>query len=122
MSAGNFDRSKYVGDDGVSIYPVRIQPETLALTLGGTANAAVAGAVTEKVSARVSGGRRTLGISCRKVRFQFTAEPPEGYEAGRVLTLPILQPALFQSIAKGTTGTYLGVAVEVLGKTPEYIN
>lgn len=122
MSAGKFNRSRYMADNGTDIYPVRVQPETLALTLGGTANAAPAGAATEKISARISGGRRTLGMNCRRARIQFTAAPPDGYAVDKILTVPILTPTLYQSISKGTTGTYLGVACEVVGKTPEYVN
>lgn len=122
MSQGNFKRSKYVSNGGTRIYPVRIQPETEGLTIGGVANAAVVAEATEEPSAKVSGGRRGLGVNCRKVRIQFTATPPTGYAANKTLSVPILQPSVFEGISKGNSGTYLGVAVEVVGKTPEFIN
>ena len=118
MSAGAFSRSRYAADSG-EIHPIRVQPETLALTLGGTANAAPAGAVTSSISAKVSGGRRNLGLKARMVSLAFTGAVPDGYEPDSVTRVPILTPALFTAIGRGTTGTYLGVGVEVLGKSSE---
>lgn len=121
MSAGNFVRSRYESNSG-EIYPIRIQPETLALQIGTTANAAPTGAITAEVSARANGSRRTLGMNARTVTVAFTAAPPEGYATNTTLTIPVLTPELWDSASKGTTGTYLSVAVEVVGKSPEYAN
>lgn len=119
MSAGAFENSKYEADDG-EIYPIRIQPETLALTLGSTANAAPTGAVTGKIRARVGGGRRKYGVHARTVTVRFTGTLPAGYKPGSTITLPILKPALYNAIVGGaTTGTYLSQAVEVVYKTAE---
>lgn len=119
MSAGAFTNSRYTADDG-TIYPIRVQPETLALTLGGTANTAPTGAVTGKIRARTSGGRRRYGVHARKVAIRFTGAVPDGYAANSIITLPILQPALYNALVSGgTTGTYLGNAVEVVYKTAE---
>lgn len=117
MSAGNFIRSRYESDAG-NIHPIRIQPETADATIGSV-NAAPAGAVDVPISARVSGGSRQIGLTARKVRLAFTGTPPTGYAANSVVTIPILTPARFNSVAVGTTGTYLGTAVEVVGKTSE---
>lgn len=123
MSAGKFSRSRYQGDLTTRIYSIRVQPETLLATFTGTANPSPEGGVTESVSAKVSGGRRTTGVSARKVRIQFAGETaPAGYEPGQTISLPILTPALFNSIEKGDLGTYLGQAIIVVGKTPEYVN
>jgi len=121
MSSGNFVRSKYESNSG-EIYPIRVQPETLALTIAATANAAPAGAVTAEVSARANGSRRTLGMNARTVTVAFTATPPDGYATNTTLTVPVMQPALWDNATRGATGTYLGVAVEVVGKSPEYAN
>ena len=119
MSAGNFVNSKYEADDG-TIYPIRVQPETLTLSLASTANAAPAGTVDGKVRARSSGGRRRYGVHARTVAIRFTATPPTGYAENSVITLPILKPALYNAITAGaTTGTYLSTAVEVVYKTAE---
>lgn len=121
MSAGNFVRSRYQSNSG-EVYPIRVQPETLALTIDATANAAPAGAITAEVSARANGSRRTLGMNARTVSITFTATPPEGYATNSTLTVPVLTSALWDDISRGDTGTYLGVAVEVIGKSPEYAN
>lgn len=120
MSAGDFVNSKYQSDEG-GIYGIRVQPETLALTIEGTTNFAPTGAIDQEGLARVSGSRRRIGIKARSVRFRFTAAPPEGgYAAGDILTLPILTQAAYNAIPRsGGTGTYLGTAIEVVGKSPQ---
>lgn len=121
MSAGAFVRSRYESNSG-EIYPIRVQPETLALQIGSTANAAPTGAITAEVSARANGSRRTLGMNARSVTVTFTGTPPDGYATNSTLTVPVLTPELWDSAAKGTTGTYLGVAIEVVGKSAEAAN
>ena len=117
MSAGEFVRSRYESNAG-NIHPIRVQPETIAAEIG-SANAAPAAGVDVAISAKVSGGRRELGLIARKVRLAFTAAPPAGYAEDSIVTIPILTPAVFNAIAVGQTGTYQGVAVEVVGTTPE---
>jgi hypothetical protein len=117
MSAGPFQLSRYERDNA-DIHPIRVQPETI---IGGT-NPAPGGAPTSDISARVSGGRRTLGLTARKVRFVFTAGAPTGYRPGSVLTLPVLTPAAYAALTRGSTFTYLGGTATVVGKSPEYVN
>lgn len=127
MSAGGFQLSRYELTAGTEIrVPIRVQPETLTLTVANTANSAPAGTVTPNYpSARVSGGRRGIGIFARLVRFTFTATPPAGYKAGEILTLPALTPEFFELCSRGATGTYTvngsSVAIVVVGTTPEVI-
>lgn len=118
MSSGAFTRSKYQSDQTTRIYNIRVQPETIAATLGGNANAAPSGDVTEPTSARARGSRRSLGIVARRVTLEFTADPPDGYEDD-LLTIPVLTPTVFNALNIGATGTYLGAAVRVVGLTPE---
>ncbi len=120
MSSGVFERSKYLADSG-SIHPIRVQPETLGLTLGGVANAAPAGAITAGVpSAKVSGSSRSIGLSARLVRVQLTANLT-GYKPNAVITLPWLNQATFGAISPNQTGTYLATACIVLGKRGEVL-
>lgn len=119
MSAGAFVRSKYEANDG-TIHPIKIQPETLAANLGG-ANAAPAADTDSDISARVTGGNRELGLRARSVSIKFTAAAPDGYKADQVYRIPILTPARWDSITTNTTGTYLGVACQVVGKSPENV-
>ena len=118
MSAGEFTRSRYQSDQTARIYNIRVQPETLLASLGGTVNAAPGGAVTEPSSARARGSRRSLGVVARRVTLAWVGAPPTGY-GDDLVTIPILTPALFNSLAIGSTGTYLGTDVTVVGLSPE---
>jgi len=119
MSQGFFVVSRYEADDG-EIFPIRVQPETLTLVVGGVVNAPPGGAQTRNTLARVSGGRRRIGIKARSVRFEFVGEAPAGYEEGSTLTLPILTSALYNQIpTSGGTGNYLGTAIRIVGKSSQ---
>lgn len=119
MSAGAFSSTKYESNSG-SIYSFRAQPETLAATIAGQANAAPAGDIDQEVSAQVSRGKRTVGMNARTVSLRFTGALPTGY-AGPTVRIPVLQPSTYDTwtATSKLTGTYLGVAVEVLGQSPE---
>lgn len=119
MSAGVFTRTFYELDDG-DIVRARVQPETLAANVGA-ANTAPAGPADAPGSARVGGGRRQFGIKMRSVSLAWTGTPPTGYKAGALVRIPIMQRATYDGIDLGDTGTYLGVAVEVVGKSPESV-
>lgn len=120
MSAGTFARTKYQANNG-DIYPIRLQPETLELTIGGTANSAPAGATTERLLASVSKGNREYGVKPRRVGVKFSAAPPVGYKPDQIYYIPILGSAFYGTIAVGATGIYLGVAVDVVSLLPELI-
>lgn len=119
--AGQYSTTaKYETDDG-TVYNIRVQPETVAANIGA-ANAAPAGAVTGKGTVRVNAGNREFGIKARSVSLIWTAAAPDGYEPGSPVRIPILTKSVFDGIVKGTTGTYLGAACKVVGKSPERIN
>lgn len=123
MSAGAFSRVGYQASyNAAAIHPIRVQPETLALsvTIGGTAvtNTAATGAITTPTSVRVGGGRRRRGVNARLIRIQFSGTPPTGYKAGSTITLPALNAALLAA-PNGATGTYLGQPIVVIGTSPE---
>jgi hypothetical protein len=121
MSAGVFTDSFYESNQLGSVHPIRVQPETLALELGGTANAAADGAGAVGPSAVVSRGKRSLGINARTVSIRLTAALA-GYKAGSVIVLPWMDPATFDDITpKVTLGTYLGTACKCIGKSPETV-
>lgn len=126
MSAGSFIRAPYVADYAAgAVHPIRVQPETLALTLnlpsGSESNTPTNVTVTDinvPISARVSGGRRGVGLFARLIRIRFTNNVPDGYLPGSVITLPLVR--IFASVlSPGTTGTYLGEDIEVVGISPE---
>lgn len=120
MSAGQFLRAFYELNSG-EVASIRIQPETAALVMDGVTNTVPAGPADVPGSAAVSRGNRALGINARKVSIRFTAEPPTGYSDNSVITLPWLQPTTWEALALGSTGTYLGAGVQLVGKSPERI-
>jgi hypothetical protein len=121
MSSGAFTDSFYESNELGSVHPIRVQPETLALTLGGQANTAPSGTGAIGPSAQVSRGKRSIGINARTVTVRLTAALAN-YATGATITLPWLDPATFADItAKVTTGTYLSTACKVVGKSPETV-
>jgi hypothetical protein len=122
MSSGSFVRSKYQMTSPANVVvPIRVQPETLTLECDSVENEPPSGEITEGwPSARVSGGRRSLGIFARTCSFVITAQFPAGYKEGSVLTLPCLNRAFAAAVDSGKTGTYTvaGAArpVEFIGK------
>lgn len=108
--------------DSTKIFPIRVQPETIALVIDQVANDAPTGGTNQLVSARVSGSRREFGCNARAVYITWVDTPPDGYKPGKVVRLPILRKDTYDGIVKNQTGTYLGKAIRVVGKVPEYIN
>lgn len=121
MSAGAFQLGRYEGNDNAKIYPIRVQPETIAAELGGTANAGPSGALTEEILVKVSRSSRGYGVRPRKVSFRFTGGVPAGYAAGQSYSIPVLQEATWDGVSTGATGTYLGEAIQIIGKSPESV-
>lgn len=117
MSSGAFVLSKYEADSG-TIYPIRVQPETLAATIG-SANAAPAGVTDAEVFARTGGGNRRYSIKARAVSVRFTGAVPDDYAPNQLLRIPILTQSVYDGITVGDSGTYLGSAVQVVGKLRE---
>lgn len=128
MSAGPFVISSYEATyDPTNIHPIRVQPETLTLTVTNAQGNAVDNApptapVNIPISAKVSGGRRELGLMARKVTIQFTGTPPTGYQPGGRISLPWLDADTFPSLAKGQVVGYLNSVGVVTGLTPEAVN
>ena len=122
MSAGTFETAFYEtsSENGSFKLRCRVQPETLAATIGGTANDGVTGPATAPGSATISQGRRSAGVNMRYVTLKFTGTPPTGY-SGDPVRIPVLDPAVFAEWTLGRTGTYLGAAVEVVGRVGETV-
>lgn len=121
MSQGKFELSKYEADND-EIHPIRIQEETLGVTIGGQANTAPTTATTSSISARVSGGNRRLGLKARSVSFAFKTDAPTGYKVDSPIRLPILKKVTYAAISKGQTFTYQGKTATVIGKQNERVN
>lgn len=115
MSAGVFIYEQYEDDKGF-VHPIKVQPETIAAVLGGTANASPGTPIDANDFVRVGGGRRGYGIKARLARLAWTGAPPLGYKVGGTVTIPILSLALWNTLSSAnTTGTYLGAGVKVVG-------
>lgn len=119
MSAGVFTVVNYQMDSG-DIAAVRVQPETLAAVIGGETNSAPTGDRTRTGRVKVSGSKRAYGVHARFVSFVWTADPPDGYgqSSGKII---IPDPDVFAAINQDDTGTYLGSAIRVSGKSPEVV-
>lgn len=127
MSAGNFVKGAIYQDDFGNLYPIRVQPETLTLTIGGVANDQAAGPLPPNLpSVSVSRGRQANGVNARLVRIEFTTITPPGYASSGTITLPVLTSTAFAAYSKDAVGTYTlnGTAYDVRsgGRTPEKIN
>jgi hypothetical protein len=103
-----------------TVHPIRIQPETLTLTIGGTSNSAPVGTAVLP-SAQVSQGKRKKGINARTVTFKFAAgSEPAGYKPESPMSLPWLQNnAAFNGTFAGQTGSYQGADIVVVGTANE---
>jgi len=120
MSSGIFEIGRYINNDGV-VFGCRPQPETKALVIATITNAYPLGAVTAPVQARLSGGKRRIGVTARTVTVNFTGAPPAGYATGRSLRVPCFAQAIYNAATFGAVGTYLGAAIAVVGRSPERI-
>lgn len=125
MSAGAFEDGKY-GSSNTFVYPVRVQPESKDLTLGGAANAYPAGALTANIGTlALTKSRRGFGVIPRTVTVEFTEEPA-GQVAdyagiGSQFTVPVFNQTVWDGYTKGQAGTYLGTACKFIVKAPELI-
>ncbi len=122
MSAGKFSNSFYAlsTENGGAVVRARVQPETIAATIGGAANVGAAGPATAPGSAVISRGRQSRGVNMRYATLKWTAGAPTNYD-GLTVKIPVLTPTTFASWTLGATGTYLGSAVEVVGRNSETV-
>jgi hypothetical protein len=123
MSAGEFVQTGYECEGTGQVHPIRINGETLTLSVNTVNNTAPTQAPDTPVSARVAGGRRGIGVFARTVTIRFDlAATPSGYKKGGTITLPWLQSSTFNNIAKGQSVQYLGNAGKVVSKRTEKVS
>jgi len=124
MSAGAYTRTKYAASYGSStnVHPIRVQPETLAATIDGTANDPPSADISNPISASISRNRNSLGLRARIVILEAPATgQPTGYKPGGLTKIPALTQAFFNAAVKGATCTYLGASFEVVSKSDEIV-
>jgi len=122
MSAGPFTTTKYQTNLGV-IIPIRVQPETLELTIADGENVAPTAPLDDNIFARVSGGLSISRIRARRLTIRLPATgQPTGYKALGIITIPILTIAFYNTCVTAGVGaaiTYLGVATcTIVGGDP----
>ncbi len=117
MSSGIFENGRYETNDG-DIYFCKAQPESKGLILDGVTNAYPVGDVDQATSARLTGSKRQIGVTARTVRVRLTAALA-GYKPEAILTIPVFTETVYNGFVKGQTGTYLGTAVEYVGRSAE---
>ena len=120
MSQGSFQIVNYGSNKLSTVHPIRIQPETLTLTIGGITNSAPVGSAVLP-SAQVSQGKRKKGLNARTVTFKFApGSELTGYKPESPITLPWLQNnAAFNGAFAGQTGSYQGADIVVVGTANE---
>lgn len=120
MSAGIFINSFYSSNKTGLIHPIRIQPETLALTVDSVVNAAATGPASSPISAQVSQSKRAKGLNARTVTIKFPTTAPTGYKVGSTIRLPWLAGAVdFDGFVAGAPVSYLGATGELVGTSAE---
>lgn len=125
MSTGAFVESVYEsGKPAPNLHPIRVQPETLTLTIDGTANSAGGAEATSELRAFSSSRNRRGAVNARKVGLEITAGGDAGYEVGSTIYVPVMTAATLSAylFPAGKTGTYNGASVRVIGSSPERIN
>lgn len=124
MSAGVFTKTKYAAtyNGGTEVHPIRVQPETITCTVGGTANTAPTAAITNPISAQISRGRRAKGLIPRSVTLRAPATgQPTNYKPLGLTTIPCLTETFYGACVDATDSTtvsYLGVT----GWTVSYVS
>jgi len=122
MSAGSFDEGKYESDNS-AIWRCKVQPETKQLTLNSVANAYPAAAATAGLPRiKLSTNRNTVGIRPRYVSVVLTADGTgnkDEYLSGTKHEVKVFQKSVFDGYALGDTGTYLGIACQLVFKSGE---
>jgi hypothetical protein len=124
MSSGPFLNSFYTPTYApTAIHPIRVQPETIAAVIGAVGNTPPTGPATNPIQARVSGGRRSIGLLARliRVRLPITGQPA-GYQPGSILTFPVLNLEAFAAATKGAEVAYLGVTCTCIGRSAERVD
>lgn len=122
MSAGVYESGKYLADDG-KVWRVKVQPETKGLSIGGVANAYTTEALTSGLPRlTISKGRKQQGVRPRYVTVILTANGTGStaeYLSGTKHSVVVFDKAVFETWELQQTGTYLGIACQLVFKSGE---
>lgn len=118
MSAGRFTRSRYQAVyNPANIHPIKVQPETLNLSIGGEANEAPTEAINNPISAVVSRNKQARGLRPALVSLQWTGTVAAAPGNVGSTTVPLLNANIRTEAAQADDDTvvnYLGVATWVV--------
>lgn len=119
MSTGAFINSKYADNDG-NVLSIRLQPETLTLSINGTDNTEPAPEVNSPRGVSASGKQSILFTTARRVGIRITGGTAP-FAVGTVHYVPVLTAANYQAMVspRAQTGTYQSQACVVIGGSPE---
>jgi len=114
MSAGRFARSRYAAAyNTANIHPIKVQPETLNLTIGGTANEPPSQAINNPISAVASRGKNARGLRPALVSLQWTGASAATPGNVGITTVPLLNATIRTQASTADADTdieYLGVS------------
>lgn len=118
MSAGRFTRTRYIAEyNTANVHPIRVQPETLNLSIGGTDNDPTETAVSNPISAVSSLGKRAKGLRPALVTLRWTGTAPATPGNLGLTQVPLLNAEIRTAAAGAdddTAVSYLGVATWVV--------
>jgi len=129
MSSGAFVIARYRfqtrNANATRMARIRVQPEVLAATFNGVANAEPPVELDTTRDflflVRSARSRKFGGVSARGVVIEWIS-PPIGYNPDSQLFLPVPSKATFTAIPIGAASVYLGSSCVVVEKIPEYQN
>lgn len=119
MAIGAFITAKYEDNAG-DTRAIRVKQATIDLAFGSVTNAQGTGTTFTKPRAKVSGGRRSLGVHARTVTVKLTEVGASG-EIGSLIRVPWFKRSTFDDLVENTVGSYNGSDCELIGKSEEKI-
>ncbi len=118
---GIYTYSIYQDDEHSNYYRVKVQPETLSLVINSKQNTGSSGNAFDYPPMKITGSRRKITSTPRKVILKWVAATPSGYSSTGTIILPWLDAFGFTQFAVGSQGEYFGLPVEVKLKLSEQI-
>lgn len=119
MSAGPFQIAGYEASYDSLVHPIKVQPETLAATFDGTANAEPAAADQTLLFVQRQKGPTAYGIGARGVRVAITDVADSDYKPGTSLFIPVLDESVWSAIPANAAVSINGATGVVTKLIPE---
>lgn len=106
------------------IYPLRIQPESAAASVGETLNSPPSSPINRLPSAKIGGSKRQKGVIVRMLYLKIALgfDPPSDYTLTSHTAIPALTEAFYKLAIVTGELNYLSTTWKVTGGRPERIN